>query len=129
MEPPVDKKEKTITVSAPKPPPARRESRSSLPGSARSPVSADSQQTFALGPTGVPLIRRDSMTVGDGRPKRKIHPPAPRDLPSSHGNWSTPYHRRLFVEAPNQKPTAFLAGEFFLSWKIKAFNKQNRLHA
>ena len=68
------------------PHPSHRQSRSSLPGSARSPVSADSQQTFALGPTGVPLIRRDSMTVGDGRPKRKIHPPAPRDLPSSHGN-------------------------------------------
>ena len=81
VEPPVDKKKKTITASAPKPPPARRESRSSLPGSARSPVSAGSQQTFALGPTGVPLIRRDSTTVGDGRPKREIHPPAPRDLP------------------------------------------------
>lgn len=81
LEPPVDKKKKTITASAPKPPPARRESRSSLPGSARSPVSAGSQQTFALGPTGVPLIRRDSTTVGDGRPKREIHPPAPRDLP------------------------------------------------
>ena len=81
VEPPVEKKKKTITASAPKPPPARRESRSSLPGSARSPVSAGSQQTFALGPTGVPLIRRDSTTVGDGRPKREIHPPAPRDLP------------------------------------------------
>ena len=81
VEPPVEKKKKSITASAPKPPPARRESRSSLPGSARSPVSAGSQQTFALGPTGVPLIRRDSTTVGDGRPKREIHPPAPRDLP------------------------------------------------
>ena len=28
----------------------------------------------------MPLIRRDS-TLGDGRPKREIHPPAPRDLP------------------------------------------------
>ena len=79
-EPTADKKKKTIVASASKAAPARRESRSSLPGSARSPVSASSQQTFALSPAGVPLIRRDS-TVGDGRPKREIHPPAPRDLP------------------------------------------------
>ena len=63
-------------------PPSRRESRSSLPGSARSPVSAGSPQAFALGPEGIPLIRRDS-TV-DGRPKREIHRPAPRDLPYTH---------------------------------------------
>ena len=56
---------------------ARRESRSSMPKTpaAGSPPS----QTFAVGPTGVPLIRRDS-NVMDGRPKREIHPPAPRDL-------------------------------------------------
>ena len=63
-------------------PPARRESRSSLPGSARSPpasATAASPQTFALNPDGVPLIRRDS-TV-DGRPKREIHRPPPKDLP------------------------------------------------
>ena len=60
-------------------PPPRRESRSSLPGSARSPASAVSPQTFALGPEGLPLIRRDS-TI-DGRPKREIHRPAPKDLP------------------------------------------------
>ena len=75
-----DKKKKSIIPPAPKVAPVRRESRSSLPGSARSPVSAGSPQTFALGPTGTPLIRRDS-TFGDGRPKREIHPPAPRDLP------------------------------------------------
>ena len=74
------KKRKTILPPAPKVAPPRRESRSSLPGSARSPVSAGSPQTFSLGPTGTPLIRRDS-TFGDGRPKREIHPPAPRDLP------------------------------------------------
>ena len=60
----------------------RRESRSSL-GNAKSPTSAASPQTFALGPQGVPLIRRDS-TATDGRPKREIHPPAPRDLPYSN---------------------------------------------
>ena len=37
--------------------------------------------TFALGPEGLPLIRRDS-TTADGRPKRSIHPPK-RDLPYS----------------------------------------------
>ena len=74
------KKKKSIISPATKISQPRRESRSSLPGSARSPVSASSPQTFALGPQGVPLIRRDS-TFGDGRPKREIHPPAPRDLP------------------------------------------------
>ena len=64
------------------PPPPRRESRSSLPGSARSPATAASPQTFALGPEGLPLIRRDS-TI-DGRPKREIIPPAPKDLPYSN---------------------------------------------
>ena len=77
---PADRKKKAVLPSAPKVAPPRRESRSSLPGPARSPVSAGSPQTFALNPQGVPLIRRDS-TFGDGRPKREIHPPAPRDLP------------------------------------------------
>lgn len=77
---PADKKKKAPASVTPKVAPSRRESRSSLPGSARSPVTAASPTTFALGPQGVPLIRRDS-TVGDGRPKREIHPPAPRDLP------------------------------------------------
>lgn len=77
---PADKKRKSLIPSAPKVSAPRRESRSSLPGAARSPVSTASTPTFALGPQGVPLIRRDS-TLGDGRPKREIHPPAPRDLP------------------------------------------------
>ena len=77
---PADRKKKAILPPTAKATPARRESRSSLPGPARSPVSASSPQTFALNPQGVPLIRRDS-TFGDGRPKREIHPPAPRDLP------------------------------------------------
>lgn len=37
--------------------------------------------TFALGPEGLPVIRRDSSNP-DGRPKRSIHPPK-RDLPYS----------------------------------------------
>ena len=80
---PAEKKSKTVAaVPAPKAPPTRRESRSSL-GNPKTPTSATSQPTFALGPQGVPLIRRDS-TVADGRPKREIHPPAPRDLPYSN---------------------------------------------
>ena len=79
---PAEKKSKKATAGAPKATPARRESRSSG-GAARSPTTpAGTAQTFALGPQGVPLIRRDS-TVGDGRPKREIHPPPPRDLPYS----------------------------------------------
>jgi len=78
-----EKKVKKAAAAAPKAIPARRESRSSG-GPARSPTAtAGSPQTFALGPQGVPLIRRDS-TVGDGRPKREIHPPPPRDLPYSN---------------------------------------------
>lgn len=76
-----NKKKKGATALPMKAPGSRRESRSSLPGSARSPVTAASPSTtFALGPQGVPLIRRDS-TATDGRPKREIHPPPPRDLP------------------------------------------------
>ena len=77
---PTEKKKKAILPPAPKVSASRRESRSSLPGAGRSPVSAVSTPTFALNPQGIPLIRRDS-TVGDGRPKREIHPPAPKDLP------------------------------------------------
>lgn len=78
--PPAEKKKKAPAATTTKATSSRRESRSSLPGSARSPITAASP-TFALGPQGVPLIRRDSTVVGDGRPKREIHPPAPRDLP------------------------------------------------
>ncbi|KAL8839790.1 MAG: hypothetical protein Q9170_001601 [Blastenia crenularia] len=79
---PTDKKSrKTSLPLAHKIVPPRRESRVSLPTvPAPSPISAQSPTTFALNPLGIPLIRRDS-TKGDGRPKREIHPPAPRDLP------------------------------------------------
>lgn len=45
-------------------------------------ANAGSPTTFALGPEGLPLIRRDSTAV-DGRPKRSIHPPKNRDFPYS----------------------------------------------
>ncbi|EWC47663.1 hypothetical protein DRE_03283 [Drechslerella stenobrocha 248] len=86
----------TINVAPPAPPapspapPAptpvdarvRREStRTSAPTSAMSPTAAS--PTFSLTPGGVPQIRRDSIVTADGRPKRPIHAPPPRDLPYS----------------------------------------------
>jgi bromodomain-containing factor 1 len=81
-EPPPANKKGKKPPAAPKPAStARRESRSSG-GAAGSPINkaGSPTTTFALGPSGTPLIRRDS-TAGDGRPKREIHPPPPRDLP------------------------------------------------
>ncbi|KAL8873209.1 MAG: hypothetical protein Q9174_001292 [Haloplaca sp. 1 TL-2023] len=76
-----DKKRKSSLPSASKVGPSRRESRASLPSApAPTPITPQSTPTFALNPQGIPLIRRDS-AKGDGRPKREIHPPAPRDLP------------------------------------------------
>lgn len=50
----------------------------SAPPKAAKPVSVESKP-FALQPSGIPTIRRDSSV--DGRPKREIHPPRPKDLP------------------------------------------------
>ena len=88
-----EKKAKRIAEAAP---PKRRESRNIIPasanaGNARSPTS---NQTFALKSDGVPLIRRDS-TVQDGRPRREIHPPAPKDLPYSS---SKPKRKKFITE-------------------------------
>ncbi|KAK1138591.1 transcription initiation at TATA-containing promoter protein [Aspergillus melleus] len=62
---------------------ARREPRTSIGHNPPARPTGNSPQatTFALGPEGLPTIRRDSTTV-DGRPKRSIHPPK-RDLPYS----------------------------------------------
>lgn len=106
---PADRKKKAIIPPAAKVAPPRRESRSSLPGPARSPVSAGSPQTFALNPQGVPLIRRDS-TFGDGRPKREIHPPAPRDLPYANQKpkkkkyqWELKFCEKVLTELSKSK--------------------------
>ncbi|KAL8674733.1 MAG: hypothetical protein Q9168_000891 [Polycauliona sp. 1 TL-2023] len=74
------KSRKSSLPAAPKVAPPRRESRASLPVSAAPSPITEQSPTFALGPQGIPLIRRDSTKLGD-RPKREIHPPAPRDLP------------------------------------------------
>ncbi|KAK9448002.1 Bromodomain-containing protein [Limtongia smithiae] len=41
------------------------------------------EDSFALTPSGIPIIRRDSTNENSGRPKREIHPPRPKDLPYS----------------------------------------------
>ncbi|KAI9690769.1 MAG: hypothetical protein M1822_008388 [Bathelium mastoideum] len=75
---PPEKKPKRPSVGArPTSDAPRRPSRVSG-GAARSPTVEKSNDAFALGPDGTPIIRRDS-TIGD-RPKREIHRPA-RDLP------------------------------------------------
>ena len=106
---PADRKKKAVIPAATKVSLPRRESRSVLPGPARSPVSAASPQTFALNPQGIPLIRRDS-TLGDGRPKREIHPPAPRDLPYANQKpkkkkyqWELKFCDKLLAEFGKQK--------------------------
>ncbi|KAF2090291.1 Bromodomain-containing protein [Saccharata proteae CBS 121410] len=58
---------------------ARRESRVAH----SPPTNAPAAVPFALQADGTPIIRRDSST-GDGRPKREIHRPPPRDLPYSN---------------------------------------------
>lgn len=70
-----EKKPKKITEKTSA---ARREPRTST-GSTTAKAASPQGTTFALGPEGLPVIRRDS-TNPDGRPKRSIHPPK-RDLP------------------------------------------------
>lgn len=78
---PASASKKSKKAAAPNTSAIRRPSRSSV-GTAKSPTNnASSPTTFALNPSGTPTIRRDSTTAGDGRPKREIHPPPPRDLP------------------------------------------------
>jgi bromodomain-containing factor 1 len=76
-----EKKRKATPVAdtAPRAPPARRQSRGATITSG-SPTSATPAQTFALDPSGTPLIRRDSTKGEGGRPKREIHPPKSKDL-------------------------------------------------
>lgn len=115
---PAEKKKRPSVSTTDKPMPPRRESRSSLPTSARSPLAPASPQTFALNPQGVPLIRRDS--AADGRPKREIHPPAPRDLPYANQKpkkkkyyWELKFAESVLSEL--KKPRYAASAHFFLA--------------
>ncbi|KAK2748848.1 hypothetical protein FQN55_003990 [Onygenales sp. PD_40] len=79
---PAEKKAKKLSTAPTKTQPPRRESRVVGTTPARPTNAASPTTTFALGPEGLPLIRRDSSTT-DGRPKRSIHPPKNRELPYS----------------------------------------------
>jgi bromodomain-containing factor 1 len=88
-----EKKRKiTPAHEAPRAPPARRPSRSHI--NAGSPTSTAAAQTFALDPSGTPLIRRDSTKGENGRPKREIHPPKPKEILYS----SRPKKRKFATE-------------------------------
>jgi bromodomain-containing factor 1 len=84
-----DKKAQKAAAAAASSPKAAPRRASRVVGAAQSPpavgtAGSPSATTFPVNPaTGVPVIRRDSNVLGDGRPKREIHPPAPRDLPYS----------------------------------------------
>ncbi|KAL8825621.1 MAG: hypothetical protein Q9191_004300 [Dirinaria sp. TL-2023a] len=115
---PAEKKKRPSVSTTDKPMPPRRESRSSLPSSARSPLAPASPQTFALTPQGMPLIRRDS--AADGRPKREIHPPAPRDLPYANQKpkkkkyyWELKFAESVLSEL--KKPRFAASAHFFLA--------------
>ncbi|KMU77316.1 bromodomain -containing protein [Coccidioides immitis RMSCC 3703] len=87
-----EKKAKKASTAPTKTQPARRESQAKA--AAPKVANATSPTTFALGPEGLPLIRRDSNTV-DGRPKRSIHPPKNRDLPYSTKPKKKKFHWEL----------------------------------
>jgi bromodomain-containing factor 1 len=102
----------------------------SATGSARSPATPGSATTFALGPEGMPLIRRDS-TVGDGRPKRAIHPPKRRDHEFGPGRprkkkfeWQLKFCKEVINEMKKPKYLAF-ANFFYLPVDPVALNIPN----
>ncbi|KAK7208401.1 Bromodomain-containing protein [Myxozyma melibiosi] len=59
------------------------------------PKDGTTEQAFALTPSGIPIIRRDSTSAESGRPKREIHPPKPKDLPYSE---SKPRRKKYAAE-------------------------------
>lgn len=94
---------------------ARREPRTSLPSQ---PKAASPQSTtFALGPEGLPVIRRDSSNP-DGRPKRSIHPPK-RDLPYSTKpkkkkyQWELRFCQDVLDELHKQKHSLIAAAFYY----------------
>lgn len=102
---------KAKKASAPKE--SRRESRSAARPNAGSPQST----TFALGPEGLPVIRRDS-TTADGRPKRSIHPPK-RDFPYASKpkkkkyQWELKFCQEVLDELHKPKYYTFVAPFYY----------------
>ncbi|KAJ5179803.1 hypothetical protein N7492_003013 [Penicillium capsulatum] len=93
---------------------ARREPRASLPSQTK--AASPQSTTFALGPEGLPVIRRDSSNP-DGRPKRSIHPPK-RDLPYSTKpkkkkyQWELRFCQDVLDELHKQKHS-YIAAAFY----------------
>lgn len=82
--PPAAPSSKASVTPVPAAPSASKSAKSKPAAKAKKETKQSQSQTFALDPgTGMPLIRRDSVASGDGRPKREIHPPPSRDLPYS----------------------------------------------
>ena len=71
-----------------------RESKPKPPTPAAAPSPAPTAPIYAVASDGVPQIRRDSSTA-DGRPKREIHRPPPRDLPYANAK---PRKKKYAVE-------------------------------
>ncbi|KAK5174943.1 transcription initiation at TATA-containing promoter protein [Saxophila tyrrhenica] len=71
------KPEKKRSVSIPREPPPRRESRQVAPPAAPAPPAGQGADTYALQADGTPQIRRQS----SNRPARAIKPPANREIP------------------------------------------------
>ncbi|KAF1999172.1 Bromodomain-containing protein, partial [Amniculicola lignicola CBS 123094] len=96
-EPVKSKPKKPAVTTAPKP---RRESRAPAPAATvksptlPTPTVASPQSAWPLNADGLPLIRRDS-NAADGRPKREIHRPPPKDLPYTSKPKKKKYQQEL----------------------------------
>ncbi|KAF3481314.1 bromodomain containing protein [Arthroderma uncinatum] len=124
---PAEKKSKKAATAPTKTQPSRREARPVAPPPPPPPpaaaipaprASTAASPTFALGPEGLPLIRRDSTTV-DGRPKRSIHPPKNRDLPfamkpkKKKFQWELKFCQEVLDELHKGKHYALVAPFYF----------------
>lgn len=76
-EVPKKQRKRSLSSAHEKPPKAPR---TSLPSRPAPPTATAPEQTYALDNDGMPQIRRHS-SITDGRPKREIHRPPPKDLP------------------------------------------------
>ena len=117
-----EKRAQKLKIEPSRVPPPRRPSVSgnvAPPGSARSPAASSPAQTYALGPGGIPLIRRDSTIQGDGRPKRAIIPTKRTDDLSGTRPRKKKYEYELrFCDEVMKELTAnknWAANQFFLA--------------